>query len=94
MKIEGVGYFRIGTRLDRFHDAPFTVEAPASSRDAVARGKIAVVTGGAQGFGETLVRGLFAAGAIVAVADLNRTGAEKLAEELIGGRRSAPPLRL
>lgn len=51
-------------------------------RNAVVRGKIAVVTGGAQGFGEGLVRELAGSGALVFIVDLNLEGAEKLAEEL------------
>jgi sorbitol-6-phosphate 2-dehydrogenase len=54
------------------------------SRDDVVRGKIALVTGGAQGFGEGMVRELAAAGAFVYIADLNAAGARTLAEELNG----------
>jgi len=50
----------------------------------VVRNKIAVVTGGAQGFGEGLVRHLVSAGALVFIADLNISGAETLAAELNG----------
>ena len=49
---------------------------------SVVAGKVAVVTGGAQGFGEQIVRQLAAAGAIVAIADLNLEGAERLAADL------------
>ncbi len=45
-------------------------------------GKVSVVTGGAQGFGEGLVRDLIAAGSTVFIADLNLDGAKKLANEL------------
>ncbi len=64
------------------------------SRDDVVRGKIALVTGGAQGFGEGMVRELAAAGAFVYIADLNAAGARTLAEELNGsaGRTIALPL--
>jgi sorbitol-6-phosphate 2-dehydrogenase len=57
-------------------------------------GKLALVTGGAQGFGEEIVRGLVAAGATVFIADLNKDGAEKLASELntSSGRTAAYPL--
>ena len=57
-------------------------------------GKLALVTGGAQGFGEEIVRGLVAAGATVFIADLNKAGAEKLAAELnaSSGRTAAYPL--
>jgi sorbitol-6-phosphate 2-dehydrogenase len=57
-------------------------------------GKIALVTGGAQGFGEEIVRGLVASGATVFIADLNKDGAEKLAATLNAGsgRTAAYPL--
>ncbi|MDR2740559.1 MAG: SDR family NAD(P)-dependent oxidoreductase [Treponema sp.] len=51
----------------------------AAGRSNVVKGRIAVVTGGAQGFGEEIVRGLAASGALVFIADLNIEGAEKLA---------------
>ena len=57
-------------------------------------GKLALVTGGAQGFGEEIVRGLVAEGATVFVADLNKAGAEALASKLNNqeGRTAAYPL--
>jgi sorbitol-6-phosphate 2-dehydrogenase len=72
INIQGVGKFTL------------TVAGPAASgnRADVIRGKVAVVTGGAQGFGEEITRGLIANGAFVAVADLNLAGAQKLAAEL------------
>ncbi len=59
----------------------------AASRSAVVSGKVAVVTGGAQGFGAEIVRGLVDSGAFVYIADLNGDGAAALAAEL--GDRSA-----
>ncbi|WP_010259157.1 SDR family NAD(P)-dependent oxidoreductase [Treponema primitia] len=56
--------------------------ASASGRSDVVKNKIVLVTGGAQGFGEEIVRGLAASGALVFIADLNQAGAEKLAETL------------
>jgi sorbitol-6-phosphate 2-dehydrogenase len=44
------------------------------------RDKIALVTGGAQGIGEEIVRSLAASGALVFIADLNLEGASKLAD--------------
>ncbi len=51
-------------------------------REDVVRGRVAVVTGGAQGFGEQIVRALVCHGARVFIADLNLDGAEALAREL------------
>lgn len=45
-------------------------------------GKTAIVTGGASGFGEGIVRKFLAEGAQVMVADINGEGAARLAEEL------------
>ena len=45
-------------------------------------GKSAIVTGGAQGFGEGIVRKFLAEGARVMVADINAEGAEALAKDL------------
>ncbi|MDR0588957.1 MAG: SDR family NAD(P)-dependent oxidoreductase [Spirochaetaceae bacterium] len=54
----------------------------AKNRGEVVKNKIALVTGGAQGFGEEIVRGLAASGALVFIADLNLAGAEKLAAKI------------
>jgi sorbitol-6-phosphate 2-dehydrogenase len=51
-------------------------------RGEVVRGKIALVTGGAQGFGAEIARGLAESGAFVFVADVNLAGAENLAASL------------
>ena len=45
-------------------------------------GKTAIVTGGASGFGEGIVRKFVAEGAKVLIADLNLEGAERLSDEL------------
>jgi 3-oxoacyl-[acyl-carrier protein] reductase len=47
-------------------------------------GRVAVVTGAAQGIGEAIVRRLSADGARVAALDLNEEGAQKLVDELGG----------
>lgn len=46
------------------------------------QGKTAIVTGGAQGFGEGIVRKFVSEGAQVLIADLNGDGAQTLADEL------------
>jgi sorbitol-6-phosphate 2-dehydrogenase len=46
------------------------------------KNKIAVVTGGAQGFGESIVRELTKSECLVFIADINVEGANQLAEEL------------
>jgi sorbitol-6-phosphate 2-dehydrogenase len=60
-------------------------------RSRVVDGAVVAVTGGAQGFGEEIVRGLAAAGATVFIVDLNEAGAAKLAAELnsAAGRKVA-----
>ena len=55
----------------------------ALSRSAVMTDRVAIVTGGAQGFGYEIARGLAAAGAQVVVADLNADGARDAADRLI-----------
>jgi sorbitol-6-phosphate 2-dehydrogenase len=54
----------------------------AMERTNVVKDKIALVTGGAQGFGAEIVQGLTASGALVFIADINLEGAEKLAEKI------------
>jgi len=51
-------------------------------RAMVVKNKIALVTGGAQGIGEEIVRNLAAADALVFIADLNLEGAQKLADAI------------
>jgi sorbitol-6-phosphate 2-dehydrogenase len=69
----------------------FTTAFCAASRAAIMRNRVCLVTGGAQGFGEEIVRGLCEGGAIVFIVDLNIKGAETLAEKLNGeyGKRAA-----
>ncbi len=55
---------------------------PFQGGNPIVRDKIALVTGGAQGFGEGMVRQLVEAGAYAYIADMNVEGAEKLAAEL------------
>jgi NAD(P)-dependent dehydrogenase (short-subunit alcohol dehydrogenase family) len=57
-------------------------------------GKVAVVTGSAQGIGEAYAKGLASRGAAVVVADLNVAEAERVAKEIDadGGRAAAIPV--
>ncbi len=67
---------------------------PAAERARVVRGRVAVVTGAAQGFGAEIAKYLVAAGAHVVVADLNIDGAATFARELCqtAGRPAATPV--
>jgi len=51
-------------------------------RNDIVKDKIAVVTGGAQGFGERIVRNLTKSKCLVFIADINIEGASRLAREL------------
>ena len=48
------------------------------------KGKVAIITGGASGFGEGIVRRFAAEGAKVVIADLNDDAAQKIAREIDG----------
>lgn len=79
--IDGVGGFLLGEDFD--DAANGTALAPkVAGRAGVVNNKVCVVTGGAQGFGEGIVRELIKNGAIVFIADMNVDGAKKLADEL------------
>jgi sorbitol-6-phosphate 2-dehydrogenase len=56
--------------------------SPAALRAETMSQRVCLVTGGAQGFGEEIVRGLCDGNAFVFIADLNMKGAEALAETL------------
>ena len=61
----------------------FTLSAPGTNAASKRlHGKISLVTGGAQGFGEGIARELAAAGAHVVIADLNLPMAESVAASL------------
>jgi sorbitol-6-phosphate 2-dehydrogenase len=85
----GLSYDEAKARVDSRDLSPFAPAAKeeisplsASGRSQVMEGRVALVTGGAQGFGEEIVRGLASSGAIVYIADLNMAGAEKLSRTL------------
>jgi sorbitol-6-phosphate 2-dehydrogenase len=78
VNVEGVGTFLLGEDYDDAVQG--TDKAPrARGRAAVVQNKVCVVTGGAQGFGEGIVKELIANGALVWIADMNLAGAEALA---------------
>jgi sorbitol-6-phosphate 2-dehydrogenase len=58
---------------------PLTAGLSARARGDVVKNRVALVTGGAQGFGEQISRGLAGSGAMVFIADLNLDGAQALA---------------
>jgi len=66
----------------------------AAERAAVVKNRVALVTGGAQGIGEEIVRNLAAAGALVFIADLNLEGAQKLADRINAGEQRTAALAL
>jgi sorbitol-6-phosphate 2-dehydrogenase len=72
IRIGGVGSFRF-------------FPLPEEHAGGSLAGRAVIITGGAQGFGEGLVRGFSARGAYVAVADMNEEGAARLAGELCAG---------
>lgn len=79
--VEGVGGFLLGEDYDDAVNG--TTNAPkVAGRAGVVNNKVCVVTGGAQGFGEGIVRELIKHGALVFIADMNVAGAKKLAIEL------------
>jgi sorbitol-6-phosphate 2-dehydrogenase len=85
--LEGAGTFALGANPDQLErNAGGGGEAVVLPRDAsrcdTVRGKVALVTGGAQGFGREIVLNLVSDGAYVWIADLNLDGARKLAEEI------------
>ncbi len=79
--VEGVGGFLLGEDYDDAVTGTANAQKVAG-RAAVVNNKVCVVTGGAQGFGEGIVRELIKNGAIVFIADMNVDGAKKLAAEL------------
>ncbi|MGE4490202.1 MAG: SDR family NAD(P)-dependent oxidoreductase [Kiritimatiellales bacterium] len=81
VSVQGVGGFLLGEDYDDALNGTSNVRK-VTGRAAVVNNKVAVVTGGAQGFGEGIVRELIKNGAIVFIADMNVDGAKKLAASL------------
>jgi sorbitol-6-phosphate 2-dehydrogenase len=79
--IEGAGGFLLGEDYDDAVNGTSNA-VKVSGRAGVVNNKVCVVTGGAQGFGEGIVRELIKNGAIVFIADMNVAGARALAREL------------
>jgi sorbitol-6-phosphate 2-dehydrogenase len=72
---------------------PGTAVSPAE-RAALVQNRVALVTGGAQGIGEEIVRNLAAGGALVFIADLNLEGAQKLADGINAAEKRTAALAL
>jgi sorbitol-6-phosphate 2-dehydrogenase len=81
VSVAGVGAFLLGEDYDDAVNGT-SLAQKQSGRAAVVNNKVAVVTGGAQGFGEGIVRELIANSATVFIADMNVDGANRLAAEL------------
>jgi sorbitol-6-phosphate 2-dehydrogenase len=79
--VEGVGGFLLGEDYDDALNGTSNARK-VTGRAGVINNKVCVVTGGAQGFGEGIVRSLIAEGALVFIADMNVDGAKRLAGEL------------
>lgn len=60
----------------------FTISDAHEKRNTRLQGRVALVTGGAQGFGEGIARELATAGAVLVIADLNLALAEDVAASL------------
>jgi len=81
VSVDGVGAFLLGEDYDDAVNGTANA-VKVTGRAAVVNNKVTVVTGGAQGFGEGIVRELIKNGALVFIADMNVDGAKKLAAEL------------
>lgn len=79
--VEGEGAFLLGEDYDDAINGTSSA-AKVTGRAGVVNNKVCVVTGGAQGFGEGIVRELIKNGAIVFIADMNVDGAKALADKL------------
>lgn len=87
LSISGVGAFALGSDPDQLErnsagdSSPVNLGHRRGLADTL-RKRIAVVTGGAQGFGRELVLRLVESGAFVWIADMNGEGARSLASEI------------
>ena len=76
------GYFVLASSYDEACGKSVSATPSFNEVRPVVLDKVALVTGGAQGFGEGMVRELADAGAYVYIADMNKDGASRLADEL------------
>jgi rhamnulose-1-phosphate aldolase/alcohol dehydrogenase len=86
---DSIGGFRSLTEAEAFAIEYWPLERYKLAQAPPPRelaGRIAVITGGASGIGRATARLLAHLGAHVVVADLNREGAEAVAEEIVGSR--------
>ncbi|NCB02912.1 MAG: SDR family oxidoreductase [Spirochaetia bacterium] len=77
-----LGYILGNTFEEAIHRKPFNRKVGykgSSQRSDIMKGKISCVTGGAQGFGAGIVRGLIEEGGFVYIADMNEKGAIEFA---------------
>ncbi len=83
----GVNYMSDAARgfIENWEVESYRKKVAAGSGGGSLNGKIAVVTGGAQGFGFGIAEELVANGATVAIADLNEDGAQAAADKLNAG---------
>jgi len=73
--------FILNWEAEKYRSSTSASKAPVSAGSRLL-GRIAVVTGGAQGFGKGIVKVLASEGAYIGIADLNITGAAECAAEI------------
>ena len=81
---------RLGSRVV----SPQRFAGAAAAAAARLKGKVAIVTGAAQGFGLEIARGLAAEGAYVALADVNEAGVTAAASEIAAAHGAGAALGL
>lgn len=96
LAIRDLGVFGVGAdncdaaaKLKAAREGGKAEKIPCAGNCGVLDGKVAVVTGGAQGFGFGISEALAAAGAEVVIADMNFEGAKAAAAKLAGNGHGA-----